>query len=59
MATEVRKSDRMGWESSGGEGRGQLTEGGKRRLIFMCVDLRLTTEPAEIPQKGTRIIDKA
>lgn len=44
--TEVRKCERMGWEGSGGEGRGLLTDGDKRRLIFMCVDLRLTADPS-------------
>lgn len=51
---EVRKCERMG-----GEGRRLLTDGDKRRLIFMCVDLRLVAEPAEILQTGTHIIDKA
>lgn len=43
----------------GGEQRGREAPADKRRLIFMCVDLRLMAEPAEILQTGTHIIDIA
>lgn len=57
--TEVRRCERSGWVESRGEGRRLLTDGDKRRLIFMCVDLRLMAETAGILHTDTHIIDKA